>query len=80
MPGCDADYESQIAVDHHLPVCLRRLGAMKECPPSLPSAADNLPQHVSHYAVCQNLVVEPRTGNDRSMTNSANFKTSAVDS
>ena len=29
MPGCDADYGSQIVVDHHLPVCLRRLGAMK---------------------------------------------------
>ena len=44
MPGCDADYGSQIAEDHHLPVCLRRLGAMKECPPSLPLAVDNLPQ------------------------------------
>jgi hypothetical protein len=43
MSGCDADYGSQIAVDHHRPVCLRRLGAMKECPPSLPRAADNLP-------------------------------------
>src|SRR5207244_4253758 len=46
MPGCDADYGSQIAVDHHRPVCLRGLGAMKECPPSLPRAADNLPLNV----------------------------------
>ena len=48
MPGWDADCGSQIAVDHHLSVCLRGLCVMKECPSPLPLAADNPPQHVSH--------------------------------
>lgn len=48
MPGYDADYGSQIAEDHHLPVCLRRLGVMTGCQPSLPQAGDNLLPHVSH--------------------------------
>jgi hypothetical protein len=42
--GHEAQLLILLAVDHHLPVCLRRLGARKECRPLLPLAADNLPQ------------------------------------